>query len=248
MGGRGEGRPGTTSLDTGPLAVSTCHHVRVATTPTTQLDKTPYVTAWLIHRLAIGVMGVAMPIILIVGERILFSRDVVTFPRASLSAYYYSGLREIFTGTLIATGVFLITFKLTHANIDNIITAIAGIGAIGVALFPTGPDRGEISPPWARLIGVHTTQVIHSISACLFIGALALMSHRFARNAARWSWIHDVCAFVMVGVAVAAFVAGSRGVETVGVWSGLLIVELTCTFAFGISWLVRGYELRRELV
>jgi hypothetical protein len=220
----------------------------VTTAPTTQLDRTPYVTAWLLHRLTIGIMGIAMPIILIVGERVLFSRDVVDFPRASLSAYYYSGLREIFVGTLFATGIFLITFKLTHANTDNLITAIAGIGALGVAINPTGPDPGESPVPWSRLLGVHTCQIIHSISAIVFIGALAVMSHRFARHAGRWGWIHEVCAAVMVTAAVVALIAGARGIQHVGAWSGLLLVELICTFAFGISWLVRGIELRRELV
>jgi hypothetical protein len=173
---------------------------------TTQLDRTPYVTAWLVHRLAIGIMGVAMPVILILGEHILFSRDVIDFPRASLSAYFYSGLSVIFTGTLVATGVFLITFKITHAIVDNILTAIAGVGA------------------------------------------LAVMSRHFARVAARWGWVHNVCAFLMVATAVAALVAGARGVQRVGPFSGLLLVELICTFAFGVSWLTRGIELRRELI
>jgi hypothetical protein len=215
---------------------------------TTTLDRTPYVTAWLIHRLTIGILGIAMPVLLIIGERVLFSRDRLDFPRASLSAYFYSGLSVIFTGTLVATAVFLITFKITHALVDNLLTLVAGVGALGVALFPTGPERGETAAPIARLIGVHTCQVIHSVSAVVFIGALALMSRHFAQVAARWPMVHNVCAFLMVAVAVAALVAGARGVRTVGPFSGLLLVELICTYAFGVSWLVRGIELRRELI
>lgn len=215
---------------------------------TTQLDRTPYVTAWLIHRLTIGIMGVAMPVVLILGEHFLFGRDVIDFPRASLSAYYYSGLSVIFTGTLVATAVFLITFKILHAIVDNILTAVAGAGALGVALFPTGPERGGVAAPIARLIGVHTCQVIHSVSALVFIAGLALMSLHFARVAARWHLVHLVCAGLMIASAVAALIAGARGVTHVGSFSGLLLVELICTWAFGVSWLVRGIELRRELI
>jgi hypothetical protein len=46
---------------------------------------------------------------------------------------------------------------------------------------------------------------------------------------------------------VAALILGSVGVQRVGPFSGLLIVELVCTYAFGISWLVKGWELRRVL-
>jgi hypothetical protein len=220
------------------------------TTPasTTTLDRTPYVTAWLIHRLVIGILGVAMPILLILGEHVLFSRDVIDFPRVSLSAYYYSGLAVIFIGTLIATGIFLITFKITRPTVENVASAAAGVGAIGVALFPTGPERGEVAAPIARLIGVHTCQVIHSVSAVIFIGGLAVVSRQFARNAGRWAPVHTIAAFLMVASAVAALIAGARGVQHVGPLSGLLLVELICTYSFGVSWLVRGIELRRELI
>lgn len=218
-------------------------------TPPIQLDRSPYVTAWLGHRLAIGLMGIAMPLILIVGEHVLFSRDVVDFPRASLSAYYYSGLRDVFVGTLVATGVFLITFHLTRADTDNVITVVSGVAALAVAFDPTGPERGEVAPPWARLVGVHTTQVIHSVSACVFIAGLALMSARFALHTGRraLSWLHIACSVLMVAAAAAALIAGAAGVQHVGRFSGLLLVELVCTYAFGVSWLLRGLELRREL-
>jgi hypothetical protein len=208
-----------------------------------------YLSSWLLHRLAIGVMGVAMPVILIVGEHVLFSRDVVDFPRASLSAYYYSGLRDVFVATLVATGVFLITFKISHGDrFDNIISTVAGLAALGVAYDPTGPDAGEVAPPWSRLIGVHTCQAIHYMSAALSIGALAVMSARFAQHARpRLAVLHVACSVVMLVTALVAVVASGAGVQRVGSFSGLLIVELVCTYAFGVSWLVRGLEIRHDM-
>ena len=64
----------------------------------------PYVKSYVFMRFAIGVLGLALPVILVFLEPILF--DGQPFPRGSLSAYYYSGMREIFTGMLCAIGVF----------------------------------------------------------------------------------------------------------------------------------------------
>jgi hypothetical protein len=231
--------------------------VRLQATPTRRqlLATTPgtlYLASWLLHRLVIGVLGVAMPLVLIVGERILFPGGAVDFPRSSLSAYYYSGLRDWFVATLAATGVFLFTYMALHRNADNAVSSLAGLGALGVAFCPTGPEHGEVAPPWARLIGVHTCQVVHSTCAVVFIAALAVMSVRFARReGARQNrglaLLHVACALVMAVTAVAALVLGAVGVQRVGSFSGLLVVELVCTYAFGVSWLVKGLELRRAL-
>jgi hypothetical protein len=62
-----------------------------------------YVRSYLIMRVAIGALGIALPVVLVLGEPLLF--DGQPFPRGSLSAYYYSGVREVFVGALCAIGV-----------------------------------------------------------------------------------------------------------------------------------------------
>jgi hypothetical protein len=37
-------------------------------------------------------------------------------------------------------------------------------------------------------------------------------------------------------------------VGLLGGWSGLLLVELACTWAFGISWFLKGAELSATLI
>jgi hypothetical protein len=208
-----------------------------------------YARSWMLLRLLIGLMGLVMPIVLIAGERILFPGGAVDFPRTSLSAYYYSGLRDMFVATLVATGVFLITYMAVHPGLDNAITTTAGLAAVLVAYCPTGPDTGETATPWARLIGVHTCQTIHYTAACVFLAGCALMSARFAGTASSEAVgiLHGLCAVVMVGATGAALIAGGVGVQRLGDWSGLLLVELAVTYAFGLSWLVKGLELRAAL-
>src|SRR5437763_148577 len=83
----------------------------------------------------------------------------------------------------------------------------AGVAAVGVAVFPTGPDPGEVATPWQHLLGVHRCQLVHYGCALVFIAGLAVMSVRFAdREAERLNsgraWLHVGCAVVMACTAV----------------------------------------------
>ena len=211
-----------------------------------------YLRSWLANRLVVGLLGVLMPLVLILGEKLFFSG--IAFPRASLSAYYFSGLGGVFVGTLCVTGVFLITYMCFHRNPDNRISTAAGVFALLVALVPTWPDPGEAPTALQLKLGKGLDQGVHSFSAFAFIALLAWISWRFAdregeRSNHGLARLHRICTGVMVGSAVAAGVLGfGFGVTQVGPFSGLLIVELACTYAFGVSWLVKGGEISRTLV
>ena len=99
-------------------------------------------------RRAIGYLGAGLPFVLVILSQFSFFNTRV---QLSISHYYYTNLREIFTGTLCAVGFFLIRYK-GHGNAsiwknDNLLTNIAGFMAIGVALVPTSAnDPGERIP------------------------------------------------------------------------------------------------------
>lgn len=87
-------------------------------------------------RKAIGLLGVSLPIVLVLFSFIDFFQSNL---QSSISHYYYTNLREIFTGTLCAVGLFLIRYK-GHENKsifknDSLLTNLAGIMAFGVAFF-----------------------------------------------------------------------------------------------------------------
>ena len=69
----------------------------------------PYIRSYVFMRRVIGRLAIILPPLLVFGEPIVF--DDRPFPLGSLSAYYYSGFREIFVGMLWAIGVFLIIYK-----------------------------------------------------------------------------------------------------------------------------------------
>jgi hypothetical protein len=55
-----------------------------------------YVSSYLIMRTVVGLLGIALPFVLVLVDGVWF--DSSPFLRESLSAYYYSGARELFVG------------------------------------------------------------------------------------------------------------------------------------------------------
>ena len=57
----------------------------------------------------------------------------------SISAYYYTGTRNIFVGTLWAIGFFFFSYK-EYDHRDQIAGGLAFMFALGASLFPTAAD------------------------------------------------------------------------------------------------------------
>lgn len=89
---------------------------------------------YLTLRRALGIIGICLPWGIIAfylfdpGEKEL---------RTSISAYYYSGMRDFFVGSLLTIGIFLVAYRGNHDRETKMATW-AGFGAILVALCPTG--------------------------------------------------------------------------------------------------------------
>jgi hypothetical protein len=210
-----------------------------------------YVRSFLIMRLFVGVLGVGLPLWLVFVDRGAFHGD--PFPRGSLSAYYYSGMREVFVGTLSATGVFLFTYKVAERNLDNVLSALAGVSAGVIAGFPTGrPSHSVALTPLQALFGEPVVKGIHYGASIAFLVALTLTSFFFGvREGARapregmrrsprfWQWYHWACAVAMV-LALAWI-----GATMLAGWPkrSLLIGEWVSGWGFGASWLMKGLEL-----
>ena len=116
--------------------------------------------SYLFFRKCVGVIGIALPIVLVIGTMILENHLVIL---DSISSYYYSVTRNIFVGSLCAIAIFLICYRYEH--LDDFVSTVAGASAIGVALFPTTPDKAtgqQIAIGWA-----------HGVFAACFLLALA---------------------------------------------------------------------------
>ncbi len=197
----------------------------------------PYVRSYVFMRFAIGVLGIALPPLLVLVEPLIF--DGQPFPRGSLSAYYYSGMRELFVGLLFAIGVFLVIYKFADRTREGRVSTYAGLAVIVVALFPTGkPGAAVRATPLQDLLGEGAVETIHFLSAGVFILLLALISRYFAKHQREGRRLHTACAVAIVLAFVLAAVAGFTGEPD----KGILVAEWVAVWAFGVSWL-RTVEL-----
>lgn len=201
-----------------------------------------YVRSYVFTRFAIGLLGVLLPPVLVFLEPALF--DGLPAPRGSLSAYYYSGLREVFVGGLWAIGVFLVVYKFLDFSWESLLSSSAGAAAVLVAVFPTErPGDGVTPTPFQVKLGEDVVTAIHYGAAVAFIALLVPIALFFARDEGRrahraWQGFHTVAAvFIVFGAVLAAF-AGITG----GPDKGVLFGEWIAIWAFGASWLVKGAE------
>jgi len=195
-------------------------------------------------------LALALPV-LITGVD-LFLPDVHWHVRGSLSAYYFGGSREVFTGGLAATGALLIAFKALDRRLEFWLTFAAGILAVFVAFFPTTPPDCGATTPLQVAIGADIVRDIHYASAFTMIGLLALtcvmwavLEQHTGVGGKRYRRLHIASAAVIM----VAVLFGLLMVLTSPLFDQeLLVVEWVSVWAFAGSWLVIGpaYEARER--
>lgn len=122
--------------------------------------------AWSVRqvRVAIGVIGVLIPVTLLLGFMWL---EGGTLP-ASISDYYYTHtMSAAFVALILALGLSLVLYQYKTA--DTWVSTAAGLFVICVALFPTLP-----TPQTASWQG--NVNLVHHTCAGLFIACLAFMT------------------------------------------------------------------------
>jgi hypothetical protein len=209
-----------------------------------------YVRSYLILRAGVGVLGATLPLILVLGDGL--GLDGNPFPRVSISAYYYSGMRDFYVGLICSTGIFLVAYKVAERNLDNTLSLIAGLAALAVAWGPPQRPPNVPQSPLQERLGDTTCATIHFVGAAVFLTSLCVLSFFFGvREGKRkrqpgklppkfWRTFHWVCAGVM---AVALIFMGLTELLDAGPHNRLLYGETASLLAFGVSWLWKGLEL-----
>src|SRR2546429_601723 len=209
----------------------------------TQAGQLRLAAAYLLLRTVIGWIGTLLPVVLIAGEAACYS---TTLP-GSMSGYYYTPMRNVFVGALCVLGFFLVAYD-SGAVADRVITNVAGVGALGVALCPTKPAVAHLT------LAQEVTGDFHLAFAVVAFVALGVMSLRFAEGdsdgpagspPSRGAAVaYRSCGgFILACVALAA-VSNALPASVKSAWPLLFIFEALAVFAFGISWFVKGNALR----
>lgn len=202
-------------------------------------------------RRAIGYLGIFLPIVLVILSFIdFFDTDV----QPSISHYYYTNFREIFTGTLCAVGLFLIRYK-GHGNSsiwknDNLLTNIAGIMAIGVAMVPTNPEvitqkiYTLIPYPDAWLGALHYgfAGMLFLIFSLLSINVFTI-GHKHEANTPQ-SVVNENNIYRFCGYSILVFIIMVPVSAKFKLFPySTLTFEALSLLVFGIAWLIKGRAL-----
>lgn len=194
------------------------------------------------YRAAIGVLGIVLPPAVWIGARSMES---------SISAYYYTGMRDWFVGTLWVIGVFLFFYKYSPTPAadpksglhivksgwaDALLGKIAGVAAVVVALAPTAPPPGTGTEP--PIIGM-----VHGIAAAVLFGTLSLFPLVLFSQSRQGTAMYRACGVLML-VLLAALIAYALGPESMrqalAPWRLVFVLEWALIWTFGFSWFVKG--------
>ena len=199
-------------------------------------------------RKAIGVLALSFPILLWLLSLIPFFKTNI---QASISHYYYTNFRDLFTGILCAIGLFLIRYKgHTNSNFfknDRKLTNLAGFMAFGIALIPTAPATcchivHTLIPLCFKWLGW-----IHYGFAAVFFVALSIISinvftigqkqnKELAKSIFNENNIYRTCGYIMLGLLILAPIC-----EIFKCFNhSTLLFETLILIFFGISWLIKG--------
>ncbi len=196
------------------------------------------------YRSAIGVLGLALPVVLLAGSQSV---------QGSISAYYHTGMRDWFVGTLWVIGVFLFFYTYTPQDAtparsqrptvqsgwaDAALGKIAGVSAVCVALFPTTApgqmDDGTFSIGW-----------VHGLAAVVLFGCLSLFPLVLFSQSRDWARFYKGCGWTMVAC-LAALVVYTLGPEviqgTLQPFRPVFFLEWLLIWAFASSWFAKGLQ------
>jgi heme A synthase len=210
------------------------------------------VISYLSLRRLIGILGILLPFICVLGGLLISDLPI----GSSISSYYHTNMRDLFVGILVGVALFLLTYK-GYERIDNIVTAMSGLAALGVAIFPSRYDLVSTEPLGIFQITPTISNMIHLVCAFTFFILLAINSIFLftltkskdipkTRNKKIRNYIYIGCGVIILLSLAILLIRTLTGAGAVENSKTLLIFETIMLLAFGTSWLVKGKALFKD--
>jgi hypothetical protein len=204
-----------------------------------------YVLSYLGLRTAVGTIGIALPFVLALGNMLLEGAGI----ESSISGYYYTGMRDVFVGSLCAIAVFMLSYHGPE-RADDIAGDLACIFALGLALVPAAPD-GELT--WRQEL----TGTLHFAFAVCFFVTLAYFSlvlfrktdpgKKPTRRKRQRNRIYAACGItILVCIGLVVLVALLPPDSRVRDLRPVFWLESIAVVAFGVSWFTKGGAILRD--
>lgn len=182
-------------------------------------------------RALIGWIGLSLP-------AVLFAAGLIDGRlEQSMSGYYYTDVGPFFTGALCVMGVFLLAYRAGDAAVENVLTTIAGLAALGVAMTHAAPP--DPTPGQLRLAVVHL-----ACAAVLFVLLGAIAVFLFPSDvppAKAWQARTYRALGFTIWVAIIAMIALHGLVPDFYQRTHLFFwLESVCVIAFAVSFILKG--------
>lgn len=203
------------------------------------------VLSYLGLRKAIGIIGMALPFVLAFGKIVLDGPGI----QSSISAYYYTVMRDVFVGSLCAIAVFLASYR-GYARQDDIAGDLACGFAVGVALFPVAPEVGATVQD--RIVGA-----FHLFFAVCFFLTLAFFSLKLFRKThaaiaptlrkLQRNLVYTVCGYaILVCIGLILVVQLLPADSPLMRLDPVFWLEAAAIMAFGVSWFTKGEAILKD--
>lgn len=189
-------------------------------------------------RIGIAVIGAALPLMLWFGDGIAEHRTLL----ASMSAYYYTAMRDTFVGALVTVGVLLYLYK-GFSTQENWVLNAAGVFVVGIAMIATTPPGAE----------QNVRSTIHNVCALLFFFCIAYVAMFRASDtlsliperprAESYRKIYRLLGIGMAASPVAAVVLSYILQPFSRARSLTFFVEAVAVWTFSAYWLVKSREI-----
>ncbi len=211
------------------------------------------IVSYLTMRRTIGVLGIALPLVVVIGGLI----ENPHMLQGSISGYYYTNMRDFFVGILCVVALFLISYQ-GYERIDNSVANLAGFSALGMIIFPTKMSYLKIEKVGMFLMEDDVSGFLHLLFATIFFFALSynsifLFTKRHSINISkekkRRNILYRACGIIMLLqiLLIILYMVFLRETYLSKTYP-ILIFESIALFAFGISWLVKGNTFFRDQI
>jgi len=211
----------------------------------TPKDAKDYVISYQVLLITVGVLGIALPLILVFGSMILDNPFVF---ENSISSYAHTKMGNGFVGIMCAVALFMFSY-LGHDKWDNILGHLAGIFALGIAFFPN-----NISDPWMW------RNIVHLCSALLFFTTLICFSlclftktdqEVMSAQKKNRNKVYKICGYAMI-VCIGLIIIYMAWLIDLwpnhGLFQPVFWLESFALLAFGISWITKGQVIYKDKI
>jgi hypothetical protein len=205
----------------------------------------PAVLSYLMLRRAVGWIALLLPFALF----LLWLPFRHGPPPSSISGYYYTGMRNLFEGCMVAIGMFNLCCR-GYDRRDEVAGIFSALCALGVAFCPTSPEANWT--PVQFIVGgfhqIFATLLFLTLSYfCLFLFQLSA-GHPTREKRIR-NRVYTVCGWaILISIASIALLRAVGVTLLPGGMGVMFIFESTSLLAFGVAWLVKGETILKDAV